>query len=263
MILYGRGSDSIAEQLGITKEDAEKLTDDFFSGFPKIKEWINYIQKFAKQNGYVEDVWGRRRRLPDIQLKPYEVFSKQKRVMFNPLLGTKGELKDSLVEQFESRLNNSKNYWEYKKILEEIRNKGYDVKNNKGFISQAERQCVNAVIQGSAATMTKKAMIKVHNDERLKELGFKLLIPVHDELIGECPIENKELCKKYLAEDMIEVAKKDICVPMKCDADDFPCWYYDVYSAEIKEEYNKGTSLEELVKEHTECTREELEEMIK
>ncbi len=38
------------------------------------------------------------------------------------------------------------------------------------------------------------------------------------------------------------------------------CWYYDVYSAEIKEEYNKGKSfLEDLVKEHTECTREELE----
>lgn len=261
-ILYGRGSDSIAEQLNMTKEEAEKLIDDFFKGFPKLKEWINAQQEFAKQNGYVEDLWGRRRRLPDIQVKPYEVFSKQKRVMFNPLLGTKGELKDNLVDQFEYKLNNSKNYWEYKKILEEIKNKGYDVKNNKGFISQAERQCVNAVIQGSAATMTKKAMIKVHNDERLKELGFKLLIPVHDELIGECPIENKELCKKYLAEDMIEVAKKDVCVPMKCDADDFPCWYYDVYSAEIKEQYKNGTSLEDLVKEHTECTREELEKMI-
>ncbi len=44
--------------------------------------------------------------------------------------------------------------------------------------------------------MTKKTMIRVHNDERPKELGFRLLIPVHDELIGEWSNENKGIMQK-------------------------------------------------------------------
>ena len=120
------------------------------------------------------------------------------------------------------------------------------LRDNSGFVAQAERQCVNARIQGGAASMSKRAMINVHNNERLKELGFKLLIAVHDELIGECPEENKEECKKLLSEIMINSALPDVVVPMKCDTDDFKSWYLDVYSSEVKKEFS------ELCKVHSE-----------
>ncbi len=134
----------------------------------------------------------------------------------------------------------------------------------------AERQCVNARIQGGAASMSKRAMINVHNNERLKELGFKLLIAVHDELIGECPEENKEECKQLLSEIMINSALPDVVVPMKCDTDDFKSWYLDVYTSEIKKEYKElcKTNSEEnafvlLQMNHEESTQESLENIIK
>ena len=67
---------------------------------------------------------------------------------------------------------------------------------NKSEKAAAERNAINTPIQGSAADMSKLAMILVGNDERLKELGFRLLIPVHDELIAECPKENAKKCSK-------------------------------------------------------------------
>ena len=144
------------------------------------------------------------------------------------------------------------------------------IKDNSAFIAQAERQCVNARIQGGAASMSKRAMIAVHHDELLKNLGFRLLIAVHDELIGECPIENKEEVKSRLSELMINSALPEVQVPMKCDADDFPCWYYDVYVSEIKKEYDKALkeckdpdkAFNQVVSNHVEYDVKDLRNMI-
>ena len=62
---------------------------------------------------------------------------------------------------------------------------------------------------------------------------------------------------------MINAALPEIFVPMKCDADDFPAWYYDVYSSEIKKEYkNNGCNFEEICYNHTEMLPEQLKEII-
>lgn len=87
---------------------------------------------------------------------------------------------------------------------------------------------------GSAADMSKKAMLLVGNDKRLKELGFKLLIPVHDELIAQCPIENVKECSKRFADLMSVAAKDKLEVPISCDV------------SISKEWYGKELSLEEL-----------------
>ena len=86
---------------------------------------------------------------------------------------------------------------------------------------------------GSASDMTKKAMILVGNDERLKELGFRLLIPVHDELIAECPIENAVECKQRFADLMSIAAKDKLEVPISCDVEVTKAWYGD--SIELEE----------------------------
>ena len=71
-ITYGRGAASVGEQIGKSKEEAQAIIDKFFKAFPKVEEWINTTHKNAYKLGYVEDVAGRRRRLPDILLPKYE-----------------------------------------------------------------------------------------------------------------------------------------------------------------------------------------------
>lgn len=68
-------------------------------------------------------------------------------------------------------------------------------------------------------------MLLVGNDKKLKELGFTLLIPVHDELIAQCPIENVKECSQRFAQLMSEAAKDKLEVPISCDVDISKCWY--------------------------------------
>ena len=266
MLMYGRGTNSIAEQLNCSFSEAEKIKNDFFTEFPKVEKWITETGANAHITGYVEDVWGRRRRLPDILKEKYEISSKNTLQTFKPLLQSKGTYNCDYINNI-NEIKHKLSQCKFRKDVEEVKkfaeSKNIKIKDNNGFIAQAERQCVNARIQGSAASMSKKAMIKVFNDERLKELGFKLLIAVHDELIGECPEENKEKVKEYLSEDMITCALPEVTVPMKCDVDDFPSWYFDVYSSEIKKEYDSNEkNFDKLCENHIEMTAEKLKEII-
>lgn len=259
-IMYGLGTAALAEQINVSKAEAEEIRNSFFREFPRVKDWVAETQAFAHENGYVEDVWGRRRRLPDIIRNKYEIESSNELNEFNPLLYTSGrKIDDSQINNILTALGNCKWRSEVEDVKKNALKLGYKVHDNTGYIAQAERQCVNARIQGGAASMSKIAMIRVANNQELKNLGFKLLIAVHDELIGECPIENKEKCKELLSKEMIKAAQDVVKVPMKCDADDFPAWYYDVYSSEIKKEYEKNNhNFEELCYNHIELLPEQL-----
>jgi DNA polymerase I-like protein with 3'-5' exonuclease and polymerase domains len=277
-IMYGRGVASIAEQIGSSTKEAQKIVDDFYNGFPKVKQWVTETEEFAKTNGYVEDLWGRRRRLPDIQLPLYEVRFKDNKLNqsssnFNPLLYSKGLVqkeKSPLIDKYEKMIYKCKRRDEVKKITDQALRDGIVIKNNGGFISQAERQCVNARVQGGAATMSKKAMINVYHDEELKRLGFKLMLAVHDELIGECPLENAEAVADRLCNIMKVAALPECTVPFKCDPTIEPVWYYTDYSDNVKEYYKKLLSsglteqeaFETLAKDKCECTEEQLRTML-
>lgn len=237
-ILYGMQVPAIAEKMNLTIEEAHKILDDFFSGFPGIKKWIDETESNAKKFGYVEDLWGRRRRLPDLLLPKFTI--KSNRTMFNPLIGSSGRIDDEKeIDKYLSQLSNCKSRKEEKTIVEVAKINGYSITSNGGFISRAERQCVNARIQGGAATMTKKAMLLIHNDKLMKEYGFRLLLAVHDELIGEAPIENSEKARERLSYLMRIAAQPECMIAMKCDALTFPCWYWDVRSEEVRETYAK------------------------
>jgi DNA polymerase I-like protein with 3'-5' exonuclease and polymerase domains len=182
-ISYGMGAKSIAASLNIDIKEAQDIVDKFYLGFPKVKKWIEDTMEFAKKNVYVEDFWGRRRRLPDLALPRYEIKSTNESFgsVFNPILGCNGIKKeDPNVKKFEELLSNARGKNQINSIIENAKKCGIQIKDNSGFISQAERQCVNARVQGGAASMSKLAMINVHNSKELKELGFKLLIAVHD-----------------------------------------------------------------------------------
>ena len=160
-IMYGRGAPSIAEQIHSTVEEAQQIINDFYKQFPKVKEWTEKTEKDAKVTGYVEDLWGRRRRLPDILLPKYTVKSTKASTEFNPILYTLGKVNNSsaaLVESYKKKLSKVKSRNEYQKIQQEAERDGIYIVDNGAFISQAERQCVNARIQGGAASMTKVCM---------------------------------------------------------------------------------------------------------
>ena len=138
------------------------------------------------------------------------------------------------------------------------------LRDNGAFISQAERQCVNARVQGSAATMSKIAMIHVFNHQELRELGFRILLQVHDELIGECPRENAERVAEVLSDVMKHCAEPDVSVPFKCDTYTVNVWYQDDYFNYLHNVYSKSIetktekeALDELFEEHSEIIRDD------
>ena len=118
------------------------------------------------------------------------------------------------------------------KIKQQALEEGILIVDNGGKIADATRQCVNARIQGSAADLTKLAMIELNNNPRLKELGFRLLVPVHDEVICECPEKNVKECSQLLAQTMSHAAEEILKMPIKCDVEVSKQWYGE--SIEVK-----------------------------
>lgn len=120
-------------------------------------------------------------------------------------------------QHYLKKLNSCWGYAEKAEIIAEAKKEGIKIKNNGAFIAQAERQCVNSRVQGSAADMIKLAMILVNNDEEMKKLDFHLILQVHDEIIGECPKENMKAAAKRLAYLMKKAPSQKIDLPFKCD----------------------------------------------
>ena len=232
-VLYGRGVPSIAEQLGTSTKKAQAIKDSVFKGFPAIPQFEKDSYKMGEELGYVTTLWGRKRRLPDLQLPEYEFRWKDGAPpeddlldfddMNEPVYNT-DEVPEDIQDYYLAKLERAY-YKQKRKIFEEANSEGIWVIDNGGKIADAQRQCVNSRIQGSAADMTKLAMILIGNNERLKELGFRLLIPVHDELIAECPKENAKECKELFAQLMSQAAESKLTIPISCDVEVTECWY--------------------------------------
>lgn len=227
-ILYSRQIPSIAEQLGVSTKEAQAIYDKVIASFPALGQLIEDSQEMARTEGYVTTAWGRRRHLHDMQLERYEFSYSGKVTNFDPLaFGSEvstevpKKVKDNYINQLDKAFG-----WKKKNdIIQKALAEGIKIKDNGGFIAQAERQCVNARVQGTAADITKLAMIAINNDERMKELDFHLLIQVHDEVIGECPIENAKEAGERLSYLMRTAPSHLIKLPFKCDVDFTKNWY--------------------------------------
>ena len=214
---------SIAEQIHSTTEEAQKIVDDFYNAYPTIKQYTEYVQEKAKKDGFTTTAWGRRRYLKHIQDSKYEFkYNDNRQIDYNPLFTSADSISNKVPQRIQddyiNRLENA-NYYTRNKIIEEAQAKGITIINNQSFIAESLRQCLNSVIQGSAADMSKKAMILLGQNEELKSLGFKMLFPVHDEIIAECPFENRKRCAELMSQLMIQSGADKISVPMKCDVE--------------------------------------------
>ena len=208
------------------------IKDSVFRGFPAIKQFERDSLSMGEELGYVTTVCGRKRRLPALQLDEYEfswingVSQEDDLLDFDSDVDTEVPLR--LEKKYLMKLRHCK-FEEKQKIFAQAREDGIKILDNGGIIAEAVRQTVNARIQGSAADLTKLAMIELNNNQELKKLGFKLLIPVHDEVIAECPEENVGECSKLLAETMSKAAEKILEMPIKCDVTITKEWYGDEF----------------------------------
>lgn len=232
-IMYGRGSSSIAEQLRITKKEAEKLIIDFFRTYPKIAQFIEDTQDMAREYGYVLMAWGGKRRLPDMQLDEIDLI---------PIETDRSQNFDALnfdddVEEFDDYAPDEV-WYKYAKLMrrawskqkkDEIKEmaleEGYKLIDNGGKIADSERQCVNSVIQGSSAIMSKKATIALMNDERIQRIGAYPTLYIHDEIIMTCPKEHAKECKEAMEDVMVNIVFEDWGMRMKCDVEVTERWY--------------------------------------
>lgn len=227
-ICYGKGVPSIARDLQLTIDEAQEVYDSVMEGFPKFKQWAADMQVEAKKKGYTTTLWGRRRYLKYIQSEKYEYkYGVNRPVNFDPLFDSDDEainvVSQDIKDYYNAQLERA-NYAKRKMIVDQAEKEGIIIKDNSGYLAEAERQVVNGIVQGSAADMTKRALVALYHHKELNELGFRLLMSVHDENIGECPKENIKRVTELLSEVMIKANNK-CSVPMKCDAEISEYWY--------------------------------------
>lgn len=229
-IMYGRGVTSIAEQMNISKEEAQQVINDFYDQFPNVKGFVDFAQENARTYGFVETAWGRKRRLPNMQLDPIEITVENPNLVdtFNPLDFTGGsttEVSDEVYFKYLKLMRKAFGKEAKEKIKQMAKDEGYKLVDNGGYIADAQRQCVNSIIQGSAADMTKIAMIQIHDNKRLQELGYKLIACIHDEVLGVCPKENAKEVKELLEYTMVHIVDNKFEIPMKTDIEVTYRWY--------------------------------------
>lgn len=282
-LLYGRGAASIGKQINKSRDEAQEIIDEFFKAFPSVKNWIDRTITSAHQTGYVEDIAGRRRRLPDILLPKYDIKpldSAKGEKRFNPFLICKDSMDTSvtnLIKKYSKKCEKIKYRKDYELLKEEARKEGIEISSNTGFIAQAERQAINSRVQGGAATLTKKALIDLYNNKRLRELGARAVNVIHDEILIEAPEKYAEEAAQILSDTMIKAAKVYVPnVPMSCDAVIESCWYLTEFFATVKKEFSdllagnkkknvlpmsKEDAFEKICNIRTESTRSQLYEI--
>lgn len=109
-------------------------------------------------------------------------------------------------------------------LIGRYRNLRKIISEGKTF-NHALRASINTPIQGGAADVVIAAMVKLHRNEKLKDLGYKILLQVHDEVILEGPEENAEEALKLVELDMENPFDFEFPVKLEVDAKIGNCWY--------------------------------------
>lgn len=238
-VTYGRAIPSIAEQLYATRDDmsdeakikgAQKVYDSVMKAFPGLQRLMTSSQSSVKRVGYTETILGRRRHLPDMQLPRFQ-FSAMKNYVnpdVDPLdpttLQHRSDIPERIIKELESEFNGYKYFGQIARRTRELYEQGIKVTNNSSKINDATRQVLNSMVQGSAADMTKLAILMLESNEEWHEIGGRLLMPVHDEIICEVKLENWQRGGELLSGMMLKAAEF-LPFKMKCDVTTSLRWY--------------------------------------
>lgn len=159
-IIYGISVFGLAERLNIPRSEAKQLIDGYFETYPQVKEYMDKSIEMAREKGYVETLFGRKRYLPDINSRNATV-------------------------------------------------RGY-----------AERNAINAPIQGSAADIIKVAMNNIFDHLNKAGLQSKMILQVHDELNFNVNENEIEKVKEIVSEEMENAYKLIVCLKADCGIGD-------------------------------------------
>ena len=218
-LLYSKGIKSISEDLHITIEKAQEVYDAVLKAFPQLANWIKSAQEKAQELGYIDGMFGRRRRLPDIKLPPYE---------FEFKMELDNKSKEYYTNLYTKKLDSIFKQEDKQKVINDAKYKGIIIKQNGGFIAKASREIINSSVQGSSADICKRIIIEIANNRRLAELGCKLQMSIHDEQIVSCPKENAYEVSRLLA-DITAKSTGDTPVKLEVDIAVSEKWYGPEY----------------------------------
>lgn len=249
------GDDSLTDEQKTKK--AQEIFDAVMKGFPDLANAIKSAQAKARKLGYTETILGRRRHHPNMQLPEYEILPMKGYVNpdVDPLdpstFAVKDAIPDRIVADILKRLKACKYYGAVVKLTKQLAAENIKVVNNSYKIQEASRQVWNAVVQGSAADLTKLAMIKLTTDPEWVKYHGRLLVPVHDELICEIPYEYREKGEEILSRCMVE-AGNFLPFAISCDVTTTFRWYgvevNSILSYDKPESLNKDTLTDSNVK---------------
>jgi len=156
-IMYGISAFGLSQRLRCSRAEAKKIIDDYFASFPSIRSFIDDTVAAARETGYVETLFGRRRYIADI---------------------------------------NSRNIT--------VR-------------SLAERNAVNAPIQGSSADIIKLAMTAIDRRIQAEGLGSRMVLQIHDELLFEVVPGELDSLREMVVHEMENVIKLSIPLTVECN----------------------------------------------
>jgi DNA polymerase-1 len=156
-IMYGISSFGLAQRLKIGRSQAKKIIEDYFANFPAISSYIEDTLTAARENGYVETIFGRKRYLPDINSR------------------------------------------------------------NATVRALAERNAINAPIQGTSADIIKLAMINTDRRIRQEGLQSRMILQIHDELVFDTTPSEVERLEAIVREEMENVIELSIPLTVECN----------------------------------------------
>lgn len=154
-IIYGQSAFGLSQNLNIPRKEAAEIIEQYFIQYPGIKRYMSDTMNFARENGFVETIMGRRRYLRDINSA------------------------------------------------------------NATVRSYAERNAINAPIQGSAADLIKIAMINIHHDIKAQGLQSKMTMQVHDELVFDVVKTEVDQMKAIIANRMKTAIKTQVPIEIE------------------------------------------------
>ena len=202
---YDMGLASLAKDIGKSIDETKAIYNKFFEKCPSVRDFRERSVAFAKKNGYVETVLGRKRYFKHIHKPDYESDSQEVVDMLSKLK------KQDVID----------------KLVADANKEGIKTIDHKRYKVTETRQVVNSIIQGSAADMTKLAMLTAFRDEYLNSIGCKIILQIHDEIIAEFPDEYAEEGGNYLANLMVDVGTDLVGLKMVCEPSLMKVWQKD------------------------------------
>lgn len=229
-LTYGMQMKTIAKSLKCTTEEAQVIYDKVLKGFPGLRKAQENAAREAHEKGYVSNLWGGRRYFKVMLHDDYEFHYREgNNPEFDPYHPRESIASGNAVNPVKSKewcnkLSKMKRWKDKEQFIEELKNKGIEVEDYAYKKKKESTKLLNAAIQGSAAAMSKLAMIAIDRDERLKKINTYLLLMIHDEVICECPRQYLAEAVKYIKEDMTQCVT-GMPVPFLADAENSDCWY--------------------------------------